>query len=121
MDLVRLGAIVDGEEKLASRTEQVVKVEDLVEDGGIAEGRSEVRVLKSAAQAAFNVLRAGGIGELKVMELSSDLFKDSGRGGKDASDEESKASDGGAADGGGQGISDALKDGLVQWVESRHG
>jgi hypothetical protein len=121
VDLVGLRAVVDGEEDLARGSEEGVPVNDLMEDGGIAESRSEVGILKGTTEAAFDVLGTGGVGQVKVVEVSSDLFEDGGGGGKDASHEQSKASDGRAWEGGGNSAGDAVKHGLVQWVESRHG
>jgi hypothetical protein len=120
VDLVGLGAVVDGEDELARGTKQVGPVKDLMEDGSIAEGRNKIGVVESAAQAAFDVFGAGSVGEVEGGEFSGDLFEDGGRGGNDAGDEQGEAGGGRAADGGRQGSGDALKDGLVQWVVSRH-
>ena len=63
MNPIILGALINDEHHLAGTAQQGRPIEDLGEDGGIAGGRGEMRVIQGAAQAALTTGGAGRAGE----------------------------------------------------------
>jgi hypothetical protein len=119
MQVVSLGAFVDDQHSTTLALQQVIPVQTLMKERGIAQGMGEVRIIEGAAQAAGDAVGTGGMGEAKGFEFSGNLGDDSRLGSKDASGEQGEAVKGGSRDTW-SGGSETLAESLIEWQVSGH-
>jgi hypothetical protein len=120
MQVVSLGTFIDDQHGTTLALQQVIPVNEVVEERGIAGGMSEGGVVEGAAQAAGDAVGRGGVGEAQGFEFSGNLGDDAGLSSQDTGSKEGEAVARGGRDAFGDSSRDALAESLIEWEMSGH-